>query len=114
MLVQELDIRDAQRKIRVLSKALAHGQLVSHDVRQRVALINFAEAVLREGPEIIPHSRIEGRVTCRTAAHYELRDSQPADGRGGIAEGDDTRARINNQSMLRRAALIMGIREKLI
>ena len=114
MLVQELDIRDAQRKIRVLSKALAHGQLVSHDVRQRVALINFAEAVLREGPEIIPHSRIEGRVTCRTAAHYELRDSQAADGRGGIAEGDDTRARINNQSMLRRAALIMGIREKLI
>ena len=94
---------------------MAHGLLVRENIREeRVALINFAEAVISEGLEIIPHRRIQRRVLCRTAAQHELRDSEAADGQGGIAERYGARARIDNQSVLRGAALIVGIREKFI
>ena len=74
MFMQELQIWNAQTKVWVLSKALAHGLLVRENIRERVALINFAEAVICERLKIIPHVPIKRRVLCSAAAHHELRD----------------------------------------
>jgi hypothetical protein len=72
--MQELQIWNAQTEAWVLSKALAHGLLVRENIRERIALINFAEAVICERLKIIPHVPIKRRVLCSAAAHHELRD----------------------------------------